>query len=300
MKPKLINPHLLKKMPLIEYSNDASKADYGKLLIIAGSRRLPGPAILSAKAALRSGCGTVRVAAPESICTQIGVAVPELMMIPLTETTDGTVSLQSLKILEEQYQSCDAAVVGPGLDANDETNALCLKVISACPLPLLIDAQALVALSKSPENKRDYGTENNRVLERILTPHPGEMSALLGIEATEIEARREEIAHNFAHENKVTLILKDRATLIASPDKKLFINTAGTRGMGTAGSGDVLSGVIGSLLAQKMDAPRAAVWGVHLHAKAGELAAKVQGDDGLMATDFLERLPHALKHFREK
>jgi len=296
-----INRKLLREMPLIEYSNDASKADYGKLLIVAGSRRLPGPAILSAKAALRSGCGTVRVAAPENICTQIGVYVPELMMIPLPETSDGTVSRAALKIIEKQYEACDAAVVGPGLDENDETNALCLQIASACPLPLLIDAQALVALGKTAAEKRDFGvSRTNRVLERVLTPHPGEMSALLGIETKEIEANREQTAHDFARENNLTLVLKGRETLIAAPDKRLFANTAGTRGMGTAGSGDVLSGVIGALLAQSMDATRAAIWGVHLHAKAGELAAGHQGDDGMMATDFLERLPHALKHFREK
>lgn len=296
-----INRKLLHKMPLIEYSNDASKADYGKLLIVAGSQRLPGPAILSAKAALRSGCGTVRVAAPESICTQIGTAVPELMMIPLPETNDGTVSRAALPILEKQYQSCDAAVVGPGLDENDETNALCLEIISACPLPLLIDAQALVALGKKAAEQRDYGvSQTNRVLERVLTPHPGEMKSLIGKDVEEIEANREETAQSFARDNRVTLVLKGRETLIAAPEEKLFVNTAGTRGMGTAGSGDVLSGVIGALLAQKMDAPCAAVWGVHLHAKAGELAAHHQGDDGMMASDFLERLPHALKHFREK
>ena len=296
-----INRKLLHKMPLIEYSNDASKADYGKLLIVAGSRRLPGPAILSAKAALRSGCGTVRVAAPASICTHIGVAVPELMMIPLPETNDGTVSQKALKILEKQYQSCDAAVVGPGLDENEETNALCLQIVSACLLPLLVDAQALVALGKTAAKLRDFGaSQDNRVLERVLTPHPGEMKALAGKDVEEIEANREETAQSFARENNVTLVLKGRETLIAAPDGKLFVNTAGTRGMGTAGSGDVLAGVIGGLLAQKMDAPRAAVWGVHLHAKAGELAAEMQGDDGMMASDFLERLPHALKHFREK
>lgn len=296
-----INRKLLREMPLIEYSNDASKADYGKLLIVVGSQRLPGPAILSAKAALRSGCGTVRVAAPASICTQIGVTIPELMMIPLPETSDGTASVKALKILERQYEACDAAVVGPGLDENDETNALCLQIVSACPLPLLIDAQALVALGKTAAEKRDFGvSRTNRVLERVLTPHPGEMSALLRIETKEVEANREQMAHNFAQQNRVTLVLKGRETLIAAPDERLFLNTAGTRGIGTAGSGDVLSGVIGALLAQGMDATRAAVWGVHLHAKAGELAAAHQGDDGMMATDFLERLPHALKHFREK
>ncbi len=296
-----INRKLLREMPLIEYSNDASKADYGKLLIVAGSHRLPGPAILSAKAALRSGCGTVRVAAPASICTQIGVYIPELMMIPLPETSAGTLSVKASKILEKQYEACDAVVVGPGLDENDETNELCLQIVSACPLPLLIDAQALVALGKTPARKRDYGaSQANRVLERVLTPHPGEMKGLAEKDVEEIEANREQTAHDFAQENGVTLVLKGRETLIAAPDKKLFANTAGTRGMGTAGSGDVLSGVIGALLAQSMDATRAAIWGVHLHAKAGELAAGHQGDDGMMATDFLERLPHALKHFREK
>jgi NAD(P)H-hydrate epimerase len=142
----------------------------------------------------------------------------------------------------------------------------------------------------------DFGTSRGT---RVLTPHPGEMSTLLGQETDEIEADREATALGFSQEHNLVLVLKGRETLIASPTGQLWKNTAGTRGMGTAGSGDVLSGAIGALLAQKMEPPHAAVWGVYLHAVAGELAQQQQGDDGMMASDFLEKLPQAIRTFRE-
>lgn len=289
----IITRDLLKTMPLPAYSPESSKADYGKLLIIAGSARLPGPAILSARAALRCGCGTVRLGAPASIATLIGIAVPELLVIPLPETPDGTASLESLSLLEAQYQACDSIILGPGLDANDETNALCLQVLAACPLPMLVDAQALVALGEAKETKLGDGA-------RIFTPHPGEMKAMANQDVppeNEAEARAN-FASSWAQERDVTLVLKGRETLIASSNVEGWKNTAGTRGMGTAGSGDVLAGVIGSFLAQKLEPSHAAVWGVHLHAMAGELAAKERGDDGMIASDFLEQLPFALRDLR--
>src|SRR5918994_454201 len=125
---RIVTTELLKTLPLVEHGDDASKADRGKLLIVAGSRRLPGTAILAARAALRVGCGTVRVAAPESVATAIGIAVPELMVLPLPETPSGTPSLAALRMLEEQYRSCDAAVAGPGMGSHEETDRLARRL----------------------------------------------------------------------------------------------------------------------------------------------------------------------------
>lgn len=292
-----VTPELLKTMPLPAWGDDASKDDYGKLLIIAGSARLPGAAILAARAALRVGCGTVRVAAPAGVASHIGVAVPELMVIPLAETTTGTVALTALMDVEQQYGPCDAAVLGPGLDSHDDTNQLALQVMADIPLPTLIDAQALTALAEAQKHGSvDYGTGK---APRVLTPHPGEMSRLMDRPVEEIESQREETATAFARDKNSTLVFKGRETLIASPDGSLYKNTAGTRGLGTAGSGDVLAGIIGSFLAQGLDATRAAVWGVHLHALAGEAAATELGDDGMMAHDFLERLPFVMRDLRK-
>lgn len=285
-------------MPLPHYAPDASKADHGKLLLIAGSARLPGAALLAAKAALRCGCGTVRVAAPQSVASQLAMHLPELMAIPLPETSHGTLSLQSLEGVFAQFAACDAVVVGPGLDEGVGVRQVCLRAISECPLPLLIDASALSALGEAEE---DVSLSSDGAA-RVLTPHPGEMKSLTphDVPPESDPDARATLAQEWAQNHGATLVLKGRATLIAAPSGDIYRNTAGTRGMGTAGSGDVLAGIIGGFLAQGMNATHAAVWGVHAHALAGEHAAQQLGDDGLMASDFLERLPVVLRDLRLK
>jgi NAD(P)H-hydrate epimerase len=293
-EPITIDIDFLKTIPLPDYEEDADKADYGKLLLIAGSRRLPGAAILAARAALRTGCGSVRVAAPLGIATQIAIAVPELMVIPLPETANGTIARAALDQVREQYRPCDAAVIGPGLDNDPETDDFARRLSAECPLPSLIDAQGLTALAGTPLK---LGSGNNTAA-RILTPHVAEMSALLQRDEAEIEKAREAVATAFAREHHITLVLKGRETLVAAPGGEFHKNTSGTRGLGTAGSGDVLAGIIGSFLTQGLDATRAACWGVHLHALAGEALEKELGDDGITASDIVRALPNAQRFLR--
>lgn len=287
-----IDINVLRSMPLPQYAEDASKADHGKLLIIAGSARLPGAAILAARAALRSGCGTVRVAAPRSVATAIGIAMPELMVLPLPETASGTLALESLSFLEGQFTACNAAVLGPGLDENDDTNQLIRKVIKVLPLPTVIDAQAICAIGE----QANFGAE---LAARVWTPHEGELQPVLGRPFSEIELSPEEFAACFARDRDSVLVLKGRETLISSPEGGLWKNTAGTRGMGTAGSGDTLAGIIGSLLAQGLKAGQAAVWGVHIHALAGEATGEDLGDDGMLASDLVQRVPGTMRYLRK-
>lgn len=292
-----ISAEVLRGLALPQYSDDADKADYGKLLIIAGSRRLPGAAILAARAALRAGCGTVRVAAPESVSTQIAIAVPELMVIPLPETKAGTIALDASTLLAAQWKPCDAVVIGPGLDDDEETAELLRRLAVEAPLPAVLDASAITALAEaSPKFSSP----------RILTPHLQELETLLGAKLNTLKNSHEEIAAKFAREQKATLVFKGRDTLIAAPSGEIYKNTAGTRGLGTAGSGDVLAGIIGGLLAQFTEqkiedgATRAAVWGVYLHALCGEAAEKDMGDDGLIASDLVMRLPQVLRYLRKQ
>jgi len=289
-EPQIIDIESLRAMPLPQWNDESSKADYGKLLVIAGSRRLAGAALLCAKAALRSGCGTVRVAAPQSVAPLLGIAVPELMVISLPETASGTIARAALPILEEQFAPCDAAIIGPGIDADDETDELLRELAAKIPLPTVIDAQAIYAIGDGESGAHKWP--------RVWTPHEGELAPIIGKKFEELGVSREDFAANFAREKNSVLVFKGRETLVAAPDGNLWKNTAGTRGMGTAGSGDVLSGIIGALLAQGMNVAHAAVWGVHLHALAGESAAKELGDDGMMASDFLERIPVALRYLR--
>jgi ADP-dependent NAD(P)H-hydrate dehydratase len=139
---KKVDIDLLKTMPLPDWDDDTSKSHRGKLLIIGGSRRLPGAVILAARAALRIGCGTVRVAVPESIAVQIGVAVPELMVLPLPETSHGTIAASGAsKLLKEQMKACDAIVLGPGIDEDKDTEKAIKELLAKVPLPMVVDAQ---------------------------------------------------------------------------------------------------------------------------------------------------------------
>lgn len=293
-EPTLIEPDLLRTMPLPAYGAESAKHDRGKLLIIAGSRRLPGPAILAARAALRAGCGTVRVAAPDPVAVPIGVALPELMVVPLPASADGALLPAALPLIQAQYGACQAAVIGPGLGDDPGTGGLIRRVVIEAPVPLLVDAQALFVCGPQ------CGAPATGAGPRVYTPHAAEMRALTGREVDAIEADPPRAAAAFARTRKATLALKGRETVIASPTGELFRNTAGTRGLGTAGSGDTLAGIIGSLLAQGMEPTAAAVWGVYLHALAGEAAADELGEDGLLASDWVERLPTVIRAMRLK
>ena len=295
-----ITPKLLRTMPLPEYTDEVAKDTRGKLLIVAGSTSLPGAALLAARAALRIGCGTVRVAAPASVATQIGIALPELFVLPLPETDSGLDGPGTIAVLQKQFEACRAVVIGPGLDQNIQAGQVVRHVVATAPLPVLVDAQALYLWNDAYRAADGAEERQPSAGERLFTPHRGEMSTLTGRDVAAIEADRERVALEFARERRGTIVLKGAETLIASPNGALYCNTTGTRGLGTAGSGDVLAGVIGGLLAQDLDAVSAAVWGVHLHALAGEAVAKELGEDGLLASDFVERLPVALRSLRRR
>ena len=290
--PTEIGPQLLKRFPLPSYEADADKKTRGKLLVIAGSRRLPGAALLAARAAYRSGCGGVRIAAPESIATLLGLALPELMIVPLAETRDGSIAPTAIPTLERQYDACDAALIGPGIDETPETDAFARHVVETATLPLVVDAQAILALPK--------GEPIRAKSPRLYTPHAAEMAHLTGRTEKQLEKDREPAATDFAKGARATLVLKGRHTLIANPRGQLFLNTAGSRALGTAGSGDTLAGIAGSLLAQGLDPTPAAIWSVHLHALAGETVAQDKGEDGPLASDFVEALPAMIRSLRSQ
>jgi ADP-dependent NAD(P)H-hydrate dehydratase len=291
-EPLLISPDRLRELPLPTYATSSDKAARGKLLIVAGSRRLPGAAVLASRAAFRVGVGNVRLATVESIATHIGILMPELMVVPLPETPAGTLSLSALPLVEQQYASCHAVVVGPGLDESPETEQVSRQIVERSPLPTLVDAHAILSLPTG-EPVRGAGP-------RVFTPHLKEMAALSGQDEDAIERDKQRVGGDFVRRSGATLVLKGRETLIASPEGALYVNTAGSRALGTAGSGDTLAGVIGGLLAQRMAPEHAAVWGVYLHALAGEEVAREYGEDGGMASDFVERLPIVLRYLRSR
>lgn len=267
---------------------DSHKGDYGHILIIAGSLRYSGAGLLCAKAALAAGAGLVTLALPRSVCLAILKTKPdELMLLPVSQTRDASISSKAFRTLSDFSKKIDMIAVGPGLSMDTSTQTLVRKLIKTLRKPMVIDADGLNALAERPPFKLPPGA--------IITPHPGEMARLIGIPARVIEKKRKEVAKNFAARYNSTVVLKGRRTFVAGPDGRIYVNTTGNPGMATAGSGDVLTGIIAALGAQGLDAFEAAKYGVYLHGLAGDLAVRKKTQLSLIASDIIDFLPKAIK-----
>jgi len=266
------------------------KGDYGHLFILAGSARFSGAGLLCAEAALRSGAGLVTLGLPKSInLAVIKIKPREVMTLPLAETREGTLSLKALSKILRMLKQADVLVIGPGLGNNKSTYALIRKVINKCRLPAVIDADGLNAFSKNLEIlKKHKGLT-------ILTPHQKELSRLFGLDMSSVQKNRKLIAKKYAKYYNNIIILKGHETLVAGSRGQLYVNKTGNPGMATAGSGDVLSGIIGAFLGQGLDAFSAAKYAVYIHGLAGDIAAKDKTQMGLIASDIINRIPDALK-----
>jgi NAD(P)H-hydrate epimerase len=273
---------------------NAHKGDFGHIFILAGSTRFSGAAVLCAEAAMRTGAGLVTLGIPKSLALAIIKIKPkEVMLLPLPETKDGTISLPGYKKIKDFIKNIDILVVGPGLSQNRSTQSLVRRVISKIEKPTVIDADGLNALVGHLNLLRAKSYELRA--KRILTPHPGEMARLLGISIKKVQSKRKEIAKKFAKDYKVTVALKGHDTVVADYRNNLYINKTGNPGMATAGSGDVLSGMIAAFLGQGLDTFNAAKYAVCLHGLAGDLAAKEKTQLGMIASDIIEKIPEAIK-----
>jgi NAD(P)H-hydrate epimerase len=268
---------------------DAHKGDYGHLMVIAGSPGKAGAAVMAARGALRTGAGLVSVATPNALVPVIQSQLAEAMCVPSVESIEGTLGIGSVDELLKTADAMSAVAIGPGLSTHFETVQVVRDLILRVARPLVIDADGLNALAGYTD-----------ILKRakaplILTPHPGEMGRLLSKSAAEVQKDRVGAASGFARKFNVTLVLKGAGTVVAVPDGRVFINSSGNPGMATGGTGDVLTGMIGGLLAQGLTAEQAACLGVYLHGLAGDLAAKEKGQAALIAGDLLEKIPDAMK-----
>ena len=278
---------------LLYRNKNAHKASFGHILLLAGSARFSGAAVLCAKAAMRAGAGLVTIGIPKSLNTAIIKIKPaEVMTLPLAETKELTLSSKAFKKISDFAKKADVLVIGPGLSQNKSTQRLIRKVIMAVDKPMVIDADGLNALIGNLNILR--GTRY-AVRGTILTPHPGEMARLLGVNVANIQNKRKEIAQEFARDYGLTLVLKGNHTIVADRKKHLFKNTTGNPGMASAGSGDVLSGIIAAFLGQGLAPFTAAKYGVFLHGLAGDLAAKEKTQLGMIASDIIEKIPAAIK-----
>lgn len=267
--------------------DDSNKGTLGSLLCICGSYGMAGAAIMAGKAALRCGIGLLKIAVPKSIYPVCATNILESVYYPLEETSSGVISSKNTDFLLEMCEKSSAVVIGCGLSVCDDTKNLVQSVITNCEKPLVIDADALNCICNKPEILK------NLKAPAIITPHPGEMARLLHSTPKTVNSNRENTAINFAKKFGVVTVLKGAGTIIASPDGEVYINHTGNSGMATGGSGDVLSGIISSLLAQGASPINAAAAGVFLHGTIGDLAAEKLGKISMLPTDMIDMIPTA-------
>lgn len=273
--------------PLPERPVEGHKGTFGHVLILAGSRGMSGAAVLCATSALRGGAGLVTVGVPVSIQSVVSGAEPSYLTRGLPEDISGHFSLSAIEVTEGFSSTYTSLAIGPGWGQTPTLEGLARGLYATSAIPLVVDADALNLLGRILPHR-------NVVAPRILTPHPGEFARLTGKTTAEVQAVREELAVQYARENQVVLLLKGARTIITD-GKRFAVNTTGNSGMGTGGCGDVLTGLIAALLAQKMGAFEAAQLGAYLHGLAGDLAAKDLTEPGLIASDLPRYLCRAWK-----
>ncbi len=266
---------------------NAHKYSAGKVFVLAGSRSYTGAPAMCARAALLSGAGAVILGAPRSIQGTLASKLTEVIIEPLEETHEGTVAESAADAIRKRVEWADAVVIGPGLSRNAETDKLILSLIASIEKPLVVDADGLNAGATDP------AVFKKRPGETVLTPHAGELSRLTGSSVGETERHRVEQAREAADRFGAVVVFKGAPTATADVSGNVFLNSTGNPGMATIGSGDVLTGLIAGLRAQKLRAIEAAWSGVFIHGLAGDLAASELGERSLLAMDILERIPTA-------
>ncbi len=281
------------------YTPDAYKNTHGHALIVAGSRHMTGAPVLACEAAMRAGAGLVTVATPASAHAAVAARImPEVMTATLAETAGGAVSVEALDEAQRLSERADVIALGPGLTSDDEdTRRFVRALVEQRTTPLVIDADGLNALAPWPAEL--HGTAAHPL---ILTPHVGEMRRLLGRDAEAALAERVQVAREFATTHELILVLKGARTLIAAPDGRVAVNPTGNAGLGTAGAGDTLTGIITGCLAQaygtlkdEADAFATVVAAVYLGGLAGDIAARERGMRTLVASDIREHLSAAIR-----
>jgi hydroxyethylthiazole kinase-like uncharacterized protein yjeF len=280
LSPQRLTARLLRSMPLPD--PDGGKEQRGRVLVVGGSSRVPGAALLAGTAALRAGAGKLQVATAQDVAPPFAVAMPEALVLGLPVDAKGEIA-RGNAALDDALAGCDAALVGSGMSPSPATATLVQRVARHARGVLVIDAGALAPGLRAPPGKPF-----------VLTPHAGEMAKLCGREKAQVEQQPQALAQAFARRTRSVLVLKGATTWIASPDGRLWIHPGGCHGLGTSGSGDVLAGLIAGLAARCGDALQAALWGVFVHGEAGRALEASVGSLGFLAREIATPVPGIL------
>ena len=279
--------------PLPERDATGHKKSFGNILSIAGAKSYYGAPVFAASAVLKSGGGFSRLAAPQSMIPILASQLPEAVYLPMEETNDQSISPLNLSLLLETADQSDGVIIGPGLSLNSETGSLIENFIQQYQGFLVIDGDALSTIAGRPQ------LINQRSSIPVLTPHLGEISRLSSYSIEEIKKNPINILKKCSEEYNAIVILKGAHSLIGLPDGTVFINTSGNSGLGTAGSGDILTGIIGAFYGLGFNETDAVKSAVFIHGATGDFASEKFGEDGMTASDILNMLPLTVKKYRE-
>ncbi|MCR4925174.1 MAG: NAD(P)H-hydrate dehydratase [Clostridiales bacterium] len=263
----------------------SNKGDYGRVLSICGSTNMPGAAVLAANGAVNSGAGLVTAVFPEKAYSAISSKLTEPLLLPLDTNRFGTLSKGAAPMILSAMEKASVILIGCGIGVNEDTREIVTKVLLNAKCPVVIDADGLNIISENIDILKQVKVDV------VLTPHPGEMSRLMGVSVDEIQAKRTEYAQRLAYRYPVTVVLKGANTIITKYDKnRVYINTTGNPGMARGGSGDLLAGIIASFIAQGIKPFNAAYCGAYVHGLAGDKAAKKYSMASMTPTDMITEL----------
>jgi len=284
---------LVEEKQIIPYfqprKSETHKGNYGHLFIMSGSLGKTGASVMAGKAALKMGAGLVTIGTPQSCLPIVARAMVELMTEPLPETPKKTFSAEALERSLELLKDKDALLLGPGISTHPSTAEFVKTLLPRIKVPAVLDADALNILTGKPDLLKSLKKT------AVVTPHPGEFARLLNLSTKEVVEKKLELGPKFAQEYGVFLVLKGYRTLICTPDGKTYINPTGNPGMATAGSGDVLSGMIASMIIQEKDPLFAILAAVFVHGLSGDIGAQRIGEKALTAGKLITYLPAAIK-----
>lgn len=287
----LIDDALLRDWALPMPSDEGDKEERGRLLVIGGSRQMPGAVILAATAAMRAGAGKLAIATGESVAQLVALAIPESRVIGLPETADGGIDASAARALSSMRGRLDAVLIGPGMQ--DEP-AICEFVRALLPMldgvRLVLDAAAMGVVCDA-DTHCGAGFLGQSGAEVLLTPHAGEMAHLSGASKEEVSADPVRMAQRMARQWQATVALKGPTTIIAAPEGETWKHEGGNVGLAASGSGDTLAGIIVGLAARGATLAQAGAWGVALHARAGDALARRSGPLGYLTRDLAAEVP---------